>query len=176
MNYHDNSKSLLERFYCDVVPNAHNTCRRLKTMKETNKKINTSHNRIYEELAYAAHRRGMINIQSKQKAKLAEVLMHQHQEKTLNLTSDDFPRRCLPEDILQDIWSTTFEAEKEFGGEVDDSMKDEFEKYSKTSFCEVDLDAVLDSSLWVEFLMGFQVELERRSVEKKTVGLIYTIN
>ena len=156
MNYHDKSKSLPERFYCDVVPNAHNTCRRLKSRK-TNKKVNTSHNRIYEELAYHAHRRGRITIQSKKKAKLAEASMHQHQEKTLNLTSDDFPRKCLPEHILQDIWSISIEAEKEFGSDNDgDSMKNEFDKYSKTSFCEVDLDAVLDSPPWVEFLKGFK--------------------
>ena len=170
MNYHDESNSLLNRFYCDVIPNAHNTCQKLKNTKMT--KFNTSHNRIYEELAYAAHRRGMFNIKSKQKAKSAEVLIHQHQEKTLNLTIDDFPRKCLPKDILEDIWTTSLEAEKEFGGgEVDEySMKDAFDKYRKTSFCEVDLDAILQSPHWVEFFADLIVEMESIPVRKKRIA------
>jgi hypothetical protein len=87
----------------------------------------------------------------------------------LKLTNDDFPRTCLPEDILQDIWNTSIEAEKEFGGEGDDSMKDDFDKCSKTSFCEVDLGAVLDSPRWVEYFQGLQVELERLRLVRSKV-------
>eukprot|EP00985_Skeletonema_marinoi_P020961 scaffold12609_cov126-Skeletonema_marinoi.AAC.4 len=179
MNYHDKSKSILERFYCDVLPGAIETCRKLKSIKMS-KSINTSHSRVYEELAYAAHRRGMINIKEKlnaksaeesrrqhnvkkkSNAKLVEESISQHQEKTLNLTSYDFPRKCLPDDILNEIWSTSLEAEKKFGGdEVDEStMKDEFDKYSKTSFCELDLDAILHSPLWVKFFQDQNQKLQ----------------
>jgi len=179
MNYHDKSKSILERFYCDVLPGAIETCRKLKSIK-VSKSINTSHSRVYEELAYAAHRRGMINIKEKlnaksaeesrrqhnvkkkSNAKLVEESISQHQEKTLNLTSYDFPRKCLPDNILNEIWSTSLEAEKKFGGdEVDEStMKDEFDKYSKTSFCELDLDAILHSPLWVKFFQDQNQKLQ----------------
>eukprot|EP00984_Skeletonema_dohrnii_P033436 scaffold30069_cov78-Skeletonema_dohrnii-CCMP3373.AAC.1 len=139
MNYHDKSKSILERFYCDVLPGAIETCRKLKSIKKS-KSINTSHSRVYEELAYAAHRRGMINIKEKLNAKksveesrrqhnikqkvkkksnaeVVEELIRQHQEKTLNLTNYDFPRKCLPDYILNEIWSTSLESEKKFGGD-----------------------------------------------------------
>jgi len=179
MNYHDKSKSILERFYCDVLPGAIETCRKLKSIK-VSKSINTSHSRVYEELAYAAHRRGMINIKEKLNAKsvvesrrqhnikkksnaeLVQESICQHQEKILNLTSYDFPRKCLPDDILNEIWSTSLEAEKKFGGdEVDEStMKDEFDKYSKTSFCELDLDAILHSPLWVKFFQDQNQKLQ----------------
>jgi len=186
MNYHDKSKSILERFYCDVLPGAIETCRKLKSIKKS-KSINTSHSRVYEELAYAAHRRGMINIKEKLNAKksveesrrqhnikqkvkkksnaeVVEELIRQHQEKTLNLTNYDFPRKCLPDDILNEIWSTSLESEKKFGGdEVDEStMKDEFDKYSKTSFCELDLDAILHSPLWVKFFQDQNQKLQAK--------------
>lgn len=169
MNYHDKSKSLVERFYCDVVPNATTTCRKLKMMKISNK-INTSQQRVYELLAYAAHRRGLINIQSKKNAVLAVKMIQLHQNRTLNLTSDDFPRKYVSQDILNDIWDISLQAEREFVG-VDDSavesLKDKFDKISKTNYCEVDLDAILESTLWVKFFMDLNVALLRQEEETK---------
>ena len=35
MNYHDKRKSLLERFYCDAIPHAPNTCKKVIEMRKT---------------------------------------------------------------------------------------------------------------------------------------------
>jgi len=61
MNYNDKSKDLLERFYCDAIPNSSNACKRAIEMTKTKgeaKKIKAT----AEELMYAAHRSGMINV------------------------------------------------------------------------------------------------------------------
>ena len=165
LNYHDKSKRLVERFYCDVIPNAPNTCRKLKVMK-VKKPVNTSLNRVYQELAYAAHRRGLINIQSKNDATVAESSIRRYQGEDLNHTSGEFPHRCLPKRILDEIWNITLQAEKEFGDIVDDSaiqtLKDDFDKYSNTRLCEVDLEAVLLSPRWAEFFKNLNKKLNHK--------------
>ncbi len=152
LNYHDKSKRLVERFYCDVIPDASNTCKKMKKLK-VNESVNKSIKRVYQELAYAAHRKGLINISSHEK--VAESSIQQYQEKKLNLTADDFPHRCPPTHVLKEIWNITLQSEREFGSLADDlaiqSLRDDFDNYSKTRLCEIDLEAILASSHWIEF-------------------------
>lgn len=157
LNYHDKSKRLVERFYCDVIPNASNTCRKVKRLK-VNESVNKSIKRVYQELAYAAHRKGLINISSHEK--VAESSIQHYQEKKLNLTADDFPHRCLPKDVLDEIWNITLQSEREFGSAVDDlviqSLRSDFDNYSKTQLCEIDTEAVLASPHWIEFFTNLK--------------------
>jgi hypothetical protein len=48
-----------------------------------------------------------------------------------------------------------------------ESLKDKFDKISKTNYCEVDLDAILESTLWVKFFVDLNVALLRQEEETK---------
>jgi hypothetical protein len=175
LNYHDKSKRLVERFYCDVIPDASNTCKKMKKLK-VNESVNKSIKRVYQELAYAAHRKGLINISTHEK--VAESSIQQYQEKKLNLTADDFPHRCLPKDVLDEIWNITLKAEREFGSPVDDltiqSLRYDFDNYSKTQLCEIDLEAVLASQHWIEFftILNSKLRSNNKVVREKSSAVV----
>ena len=166
MNYHDKRKSLLERFYCDAIPHAPNTCKKAQEMmkNEGEEKMNESYDAVYEELTYAAHRSGMINVHSKEYCEAVTIAIKAHQEKTLKLSSDVFPRACPSGKILDDIWDISLRSEKDFikhasnglGYEdevslLSNSLNDDFDVYSKTRLCDVDVHTVLQSQVWRDF-------------------------
>ena len=174
MNYHDKSKDLIERFYCNVMPNAPNACKKAieitKTKGETTKtkgeaKIkNQSYSAVYEELTYAAHRSGMINVHSQKYCEAVTTAIKAHQEKTLKLSSDDFPRACPSSKVLDEIWDITLHSEKDFnkhvknglnyegeGSLLSTGLKDDFDAYARDSLCHVDVHSVLQSPVWRDF-------------------------
>ena len=165
MNYHDKTKDLLERFYCDAIPNAPRACKKAIEMTKNGDggKANQSHNAVYEELTYAAHRSGRINVDSQKSCETVTTSIKTHQEKTLKLSSDDFPRACPSSKILNEIWDISLRSEKDFNKHVNNgldyegegsllsSLKDDFDAYSRTKLCQVDVYTVLQSQVWRDF-------------------------
>jgi hypothetical protein len=130
MNYHDKSKDLIERFYCDAIPNAPNACKKAiemtKTLGEAKIK-NQSYSAVYEELTYAAHRSGMINVHSQKYCEAVTTAIKAHQEKTLKISSDDFPYACPSSKVLGEIWDITLRSEKYFNKHVNNGLNYEGE-------------------------------------------------
>ena len=163
MNYHDKSKDLIERFYCDAIPNAPNACKKAIEMTKTKgeAKINQSYSAVYEELTYAAHRSGMINVHSQKYCEAVTTAIKAHQEKTLKLSSDDFPHACPSSKVLGEIWDITLRSEKDFNKHVNEgegsilstSLKDDFDAYTRTNLCHVDVHAILQSQVWRDFFL-----------------------
>jgi len=161
MNYHDKSKDLIERFYCDAIPNVPNACKKAIEMTKTKgeAKINQSYSAVYEELTYAAHRSGMINVHSQKYCEAVTTAIKAHQEKTLKLSSDDFPRACPSSKVLGEIWDITLRSEKDFNKHVNEdegsilstSLKGDFDAYARTSLCHVDVNTILQSQVWRDF-------------------------
>ena len=171
INIHDKSVDSTESFFCDMMPHAPKTCHafRQKVAKDgtTRQENKSSKDIVYKELAYAAHRRGIFHIKAKQHLNVTVTAMQHYQEKVLNLSVEDFPRKCLPQEILVAIWDISEQAEKEFGlisnnqkpegngrsGEEDPiaDMKADFEQKSKSDLCEVDFDEVLRTDTWRVF-------------------------
>lgn len=127
---------------------------------------NKSQPLVYEDLTFAAHQSNLISIQTKQQYdKVVEAVKkhHRRQMKLLKSTSSYreglllFPRNFPPDDIIEDIWNISLEAETKFNSLDHRSaasmaaFKDDFNKCTKTTFCEVDLDAVLQSPNWKSF-------------------------
>ena len=109
----------------------------------------------------------MINVHSKENCEAVTIAIKAHQEKTLKLSSDVFPRACPSGKILDDIWDISLRSEKDFikhasnglGYEdevslLSNSLNDDFDVYSKTRLCDVDVHTVLQSQVWRYFFAG----------------------
>mmetsp|Transcript_12812 Transcript_12812/g.21090 ORF Transcript_12812/g.21090 Transcript_12812/m.21090 type:complete len:489 (+) Transcript_12812:61-1527(+) len=108
INIHDKSVDSTDSFFCDMMPHAPKTCHafRQKVAKDgtTRQENKRSKDIVYKELAYAAHRRGIFHIKAKKHLNDTVTAMQHYQEKLLNLSVEDFPRKCLPQEILDEIW------------------------------------------------------------------------
>jgi len=100
VNMHDQSMDLSERFYCELVPHASKTCEAWQHMFSTGDLVKESNklqqNVEYIELAYAAHRKGMIHVKTEQHCREVVDAIQAYHETTNKLKISDFPRRCLP--------------------------------------------------------------------------------
>jgi hypothetical protein len=164
VNMHDQSMDLSERFYCELVPHASKTCEAWRHMSSTGNLVKESNkhqqNVEYIELAYAAHRKGMIHVKTEQHCRDVVDAIQVYHETTNKLKISDFPRQCLQAAALNNVWEVSVQAEKEFGSTVSlgndgqdplDVLKDDFDKKSKSQLCEVDFDVILETAVWREF-------------------------
>lgn len=174
INMHDKSVDLTDSFFCDVIPHANKTCHafRQKVSKDgtTLQENKSSKDIVYMELAYAAHRRGIFPIKTKKHLTLVVDAMQHYQEKVLNLSVEDFPYKCLSQEMLDKIWAISEQAEQVFGKKGNGSeqeMKADFEKKSKFDLCEVIFDDVIRSDTW-------RVFFEKHAPLNTTTNTIYS--
>jgi len=175
MNYHDNRTETSEQLYCNVMPQAPNTCGGMKNITRRNelKRRNKSSTLVYEDIAYAAHRMGVIHMKSKEQYFIVRDAIQNHQERFLNLTSNDFSPKCPPKYVVDKLWEISFLAEEELllgpaassnptvgKDEMRFELRADFEKHLKTDgLCEVDIATTLASSVWKEFFEHLQHKL-----------------
>ena len=170
MNVHDENVHLVEQFYCNVLPHAPNTCEavRKEEIQQSKKSNEDNYNKsgplVYQDLAYAAHRRGIINIQTQKQYVWVQNVIQDYQEDILKLSSSDFRRRCPPQHVLDQLLDISLQAEREllvsdFSASTKNELKDDFEIRSKSSLCEVDMAATLEMSVWEEFFKSLQQKL-----------------
>ena len=185
VNMHDQSMDLSERFYCELVPHASKTCKAWRHMSSTGnleKVLNTNNrqqNVEYIELAYVAHRKGMIHVKTEQHCRDVVDAIQVYHETTNKLKISDFPRQCLQAAALKNLWELSVQAEKEFGSSVSlgndgqdplDVLKDDFDKKSKSQLCEVDFDVILETAVWREFFEKHAPQDEQIAQEECNKG------
>lgn len=80
---------------------------------------------------------------------------HEHNH---NMTSNDFKKKCLPSDILQEVWEISLKNEAGlFPGRVaDNEMRDEFAKAAKSTLCTIDVDKTLKEEEWKSFFQSYR--------------------
>jgi hypothetical protein len=194
VNLHDESAEfeLVEYFYCSVIPHAPHTCEAVKKEKEqqseehrkTKSRKNKSVPLFYQDMAYAAHRSGMIDVRTKDEYAMVANAIQDHATSLVPavLGVEDHSQqqylhplkmRCPPKHILDRLWDISLRAEREILHHREDNphgepeserqLKVDFEKQSKTSLCEVDMLATLDSSVWKDFFFhSLQQRLQRQ--------------
>ena len=169
MNLHDTGEEFVKDFYCNVVPHARSACKAIERSNRHHNYIrnNTSVSLVYEDIAYAAHRKGMINIKEKNKFKFCRDTIQAYQEKVLNLSSSDFSYQCPPHNVLKHLREVSLQAERELlpafyssvNGEI--QLTTDFEIQSKTLLCEVDMAATLETPVWKHFFNSLEKAISK---------------
>jgi hypothetical protein len=163
LNMEDKTTDITQQFFCHAMPHAENTCNKAK--RSVDKKRSRNDNRsmplVYYDLAYGAHRLGMINITSQKQLDSAVQLIENHQRVTLNRSSDvEFPFVVCPDrpvlDKLLEIslgmeeWMVPEFFSSPFG---ESKLRADFEQQAKlANLCSVDISATVRSNEWVNFL------------------------
>lgn len=130
MNYNDKSKDLLERFYCDAIPNSSNACKRAIEMTKTKGEAKKSKlQRCIRRVDVCCSQERYDQCGPQQGILWSSTDCHQvptaikaHKEKTLKLSSDDFPRACPSSKVFGKIWDLTLRSEKEINKHVKNGL------------------------------------------------------
>jgi hypothetical protein len=166
LNMHDKSSNIVRQFFCHAMPHAKNTCNAVMTHKDEAVIYNTSRLMIYFDLAYRAHRLGLIRITSQEQLDAAVNLIEQHQKVTLKLSDKDFDMICPDRAILDQLLETSLEMEKVMVPEFfatssgESELRSDFEKQAKSSLCSIDLSGTIESSNWKGFFASLNGDLQ----------------
>ena len=153
---------LLEYFYCHSLPDATHTCNAIQSKDSNTKELNSATTTLeYEDLAFAALDAGLHTIDILNNEKLKNMVVkavQDHQEKKLNLTSNDLKRVCPEQLFLDQIWSITLMYQNMFFPDPihESDMRSEFEVLAKTKMCEVDVKNILKSKVWRDFFRSLK--------------------
>jgi len=157
MNYHEGGRSADRRgpdlsLFCNEALNMTHTCGGLKATKQLNSGVD---NMDYSDLAFAAIRVGLIDINTDSKMKRVAQAFHKHHKDTLNSTT--FKRICPSADVLDKLWNMTVAFELELFPEsaVDqtlEEMRQDFNEASQAKLCKIDVDETLKDPLWLDFI------------------------
>ena len=160
-----NGDDLIVRFICDL-PNAEEACKAYKNDSIVNgmdpaARSRPSHKAYaqYDRIAKAAHSKGMLcnyNLTALDRKSAASAIQDRV-ERQLGLKYIDLPQTCLDEKeteealrlSIQDgrgVWKDAFN---------EDALRSAFQHYTKEkkSFCAVDVDKVLSTDAWSQFIM-----------------------
>ena len=168
MNIHDEETELAVQFYCNAISDAPNTCNTVKEMLSSPSSKVTANKGVplaYEDITYAAHRRGLINIQTPEQYKQIKAAAQNYHENTLKQSRSDFPLNCPSKDALDKLWNVSIEADKSYYAAVAKSMGesgeytaahekklwDDFKVKTKTGSCELNMTALLELQVWKDF-------------------------
>ena len=155
-NYH-NHPDIVESFFCDVLPNAKNTCAEyLNEGKQ--ERDNSAISLCYIELVLAAKAVGLIDIHNYLKYEQLVEAVRYHQEHNRNMTCNDFKKKCLPSEILKEVWEASLKNEAAlFPGQVSENeMRAEFAKAAHSTLCVTDVDEILKEEEWKSFFQSYK--------------------
>jgi hypothetical protein len=163
LNYHDDSRDdLLERFYCQAVPDASRTCQAVRDSTYL-KVYNSRRDLIYDDLA------GIVDIRTKEQFKTFVESARKFQESTLGLRSKDFKMKCLSDEKAQLLLNVSLQAEAKLfpeffkGPSGEASLRSDFEKKRVANgLCEVDAKSVFAEPQWRAFLSSLNSSTARR--------------
>lgn len=159
VDYHDQSKNLVEAFYCDVLPGASNTCKAIRDANsDEGMSANESVDLAYGDLAWAAKKQGLIEIANdEQMDKLCEEIKA-HIKESLGKTTKEMPQECLSLGVLNDILETSLKFQSEMFPNADGKdLRTMFEE-SKPKLCILDTEATLEDEKWQEFFKDFKYD------------------
>jgi hypothetical protein len=162
LNIEDKTNDDVTRqFFCHAIPNLEKTCTAVKTrVGRKSKKHNKSQVLTYHDLAYHAHRLGLIHITSKRQVEMAVQLITQHQKVTLKLSDYDFDMLCPDRAMLDQLLQVSLEMERLMVPEFfaspsgESQLRSDFEKQAKSSLCSIDLTGTIESSNWKGFFVS----------------------
>jgi hypothetical protein len=150
INMHDNSITPDEALYCHAMPDAARTCSAIKVGSVHR---NSHSDTVYGDMVYGAYRAGLINSHNVDE-KVAMIAAKRHQNEILNLSDDDFPRKCLSEDAKKALLQKSLEYEKalfpEAFQEMEKDLRSDFEEAVGTYLCEYDIESILANGGWKE--------------------------
>ena len=158
MNYHEGGSTDRRgsdfALFCNEALNMTHTCDGLKAQSST-KQLNSGDHMEYLDLAFAASRADMIEINNDSKMKQVAQAFFKHHKDTLNGTT--FERICPSADVLDKLWNMTVAFEKELfpDSAVDqtlEEMRQDFNEASQTKLCKIDVDQTLKDPLWLNFI------------------------
>jgi len=155
VDYHDKSKPLVEQFFCDVLPNAKNTCKEVENVGEietTNESVDMS----YSNLAYAAMKKKLIEISNDEEMDEVTEKIKAYNEEIIGITTKDMKKKCLPEETLDALLNSSLELQLEvFPNANGDQLKEMFEE-EKSKLCILDTDGTLEEGRWKTFFAEFK--------------------
>lgn len=160
LNLHDERTDIATLFFCKSIPHGENTCNALMALGVGATVYNPSKILIYHDLAYRAHRLGLIHISSTKQLKAAVKLIEQHQKE-----SNKFDVICPDRAILNRLLEISLQMEKlmvpEFfaGPSGERELRSDFEQQAKSSLCSVDISGAIESSNWREFFASLNDRL-----------------
>lgn len=161
VNMH-NGKDNNVQFFCEVIPNANHTCEAVKALQDEGvESKNPSKDTIYEDLAYSAMRRGMIQIKTQDQMTHVINAIYKYHEGTRGLTKNDFPLICPSARALDKVLRESLMIEEALFPEFfkspdgEESLRASFDKYSTTKLCSLDADKALSDTVWIDFFKKF---------------------
>jgi hypothetical protein len=173
LNMHGKNTDLVQDFFCKAIPHAQNTCEAVKKYRDQRMvHYNPSQLLIYYDLAYRAHRLGLIHISSQEQLDTVVQLIEQHQKVTLKLSDKDFDVICPERAMLDLLLETSLEMERTmvpefFAGPLGESeLRSDFEMQAKSSLCSVDIDGTIDSSQWKGFFTSLNDRLNAMKIRR----------
>lgn len=146
--------------FCNEALNMTHTCDGLKATKQLNSGVD---NMDYSDLAFAASRAGLIDINTDSKMKRVAQAFHKHQK-----DATTFKRICPSADVLDKLWNMTlaFELELFPDSAVDqtlEEMRQDFNEASQAKLCKIDVDETLKDPLWLDFIKTLDSSITQQS-------------
>ena len=155
VNMH-NEKDNNEELFCEVMPHADRTCEALKS-NEDEIYYNPRVELIYEDLAYNAMKKGLIEIANDQELDAISSAVQEYQEETLGLTKYDFPLICLSPEVEEWLLDTSLMIEETLLPEFfktslgEEALRASFAEHAKTDLCKLDVEEAFIDDLWIDF-------------------------
>eukprot|EP00581_Thalassiosira_minuscula_P011745 CAMPEP_0183718882 /NCGR_PEP_ID=MMETSP0737-20130205/12023_1 /TAXON_ID=385413 /ORGANISM="Thalassiosira miniscula, Strain CCMP1093" /LENGTH=438 /DNA_ID=CAMNT_0025948525 /DNA_START=109 /DNA_END=1425 /DNA_ORIENTATION=- len=153
LNFHDQSRGGPHAdLFCQPSLNMTNMCKAIRDQGPT-PHMNSGINLDYSNLAYAAKKAGLVDIDSDERmVDVANAARIYHRDA---LDSIPFARVCPPSSEIEQLWSFSLSYELEFFPETDvDDMKSDFETFSTEKLCKVDVEQTLKVKSWQDFFRG----------------------
>jgi hypothetical protein len=152
-NFHNKTwSSPAEAVFCHGSLNTVHTCH---ATRNESVHANRAKDLAYEDLVFAAANASLIKINTDEEMKHIANAAQSYQEKTLNKTSNDFPKICLSPEDKKVLLDKSLELERRVYPETFSLMEIDtrldFEAASQTSLCDIDVDGTLLNDEWIQF-------------------------
>ena len=160
MHHGNHTRTTQTKFFCDVLPNAFQTCQHsldLEREKSREKFHRASAPLCYDMLALAAAEAGLIDTSVYKRVDVRKAAKEYNTLK-LNRTDTDFPLICPPKHHLKSILNASLQWEKEIMPTMDDESghrRGFWDLVDKKKFCAIDEQATLKLDEWKSFFQSY---------------------
>ena len=153
LNLHEEGAGLLEKFFCDYVPNANNTCRAIQTGNMT-LQSNVGGYHDYDRLVIAASLQNRTRREIRKPVEIsraARKIVKALEDK--GIASSYIPKKCLSTDLWERMLQTEQIHERTYfpewyerqGG--DKGLRQSLEEVTGTKFCTLDVEKILQTGM-----------------------------
>ena len=157
VNYHNNNNNstigLLEKIFCQAVPNATHSCQKAKAEKGFDAKNPSAHTSIYhDQIALTAYQMGLITNENVTRSSARNQIFTRI-TKDLQIPYSEFPITCMEGDDLEALRRFSYENELRLAPSMATEHDQAFEIFvSKKKYCNVDAAKILEDEGWRSFL------------------------